>query len=336
MRKKKQYYDGDKNLSEMIRCLLDNREKFLTDVDLFESKADRLSFQRLVDEFEEYYYKDKSAADLQKKTSKIIKSRSDLITRLLCMMKDKIELIEKDMSVAEDIQRNLIPDQVPKIDGYDIAAYYHPSRQVGGDYYDFFPIGDNRLYFLIADVAGHGVPSSLVVSSMDAYIWGQIQEEKSLYFIVENLNKFFVKTMIGGKFVTLFLGGLQINTGTLTYINAGHNPPYIIRKNGKVDSLDPGGPVVGMINEAKYTTGYTDLGEGDILACYTDGIVEAMNKHDTLFSDRRFINIIKKEKERHLIRIMLSLFNELQKFCDGIPYGDDVTLLFIRKRKPLF
>ncbi|MCP4724401.1 MAG: serine/threonine-protein phosphatase, partial [bacterium] len=137
-------------------------------------------------------------------------------------------------------------------------------------------------------------------------------------------------------FVTLFLGGLQINTGTLTYINAGHNPPYIIRNNGKVDSLDPGGPVVGIINEAKYTSGYAKLGEGDILACYTDGIVEAMNKNDTLFSERRFINIIKGERDKHLIRIMLKLFNELQKFCAGIPYGDDVTLLFLRKRKPQF
>ncbi|MCP4725343.1 MAG: hypothetical protein GY863_09920, partial [bacterium] len=116
-KKKKPYYEGDKNLSEMIRILLDNREKFLTDVDLFESNSDKMSFQKLVDEFEEYYYKDLTIEKIKKKSTKISKRKSDLVTRLFCMMRDKLELAEKDMSIAEDIQRNLIPDRVPKIDG---------------------------------------------------------------------------------------------------------------------------------------------------------------------------------------------------------------------------
>ncbi|MFC1564184.1 PP2C family protein-serine/threonine phosphatase [candidate division KSB1 bacterium] len=328
----KPYYAGDRQLTEMIRSLLDNKEKILTDVDLFESDSEKKSFQKLVDDFEDYYRKLHEQKNGTVTARKPVKGKKELITRLFCMMRDKIALVEKDLAVAEDIQRNLLPDRVPKIEGYDLAAYYHPSRQIGGDYYDFFPIGDNRLYFIIADVAGHGIPSSLVVSSMQAFIWSQIQEEKNLYSIVENLNKYLVKTMIGGKFVTLFLGGLQIKSGTLTYINAGHNPPYIIRESGKVEALGAGGPVVGMIDDASYISGYAVLDEGDILACYTDGIVESMNKNDTMFSERRFLKIIRTERKQHLIRIMLRLFNDLQRFCDGIPYGDDVTLLFMRKR----
>ncbi len=322
-------YYGDKELSEIIMEILVHKDLFLKDPDLYESNEEKNNFASLAGDFEEYFVSNNNGSY---KEDFLASGNNSLVSTLLQMMRKKLNLIERNMIVAEDIQRNLIPKKVPDVKNFDIAAYYHPSKHVGGDYYDFYQVNDDRLYFVVADVAGHGIPSSMIVSSMQAFVYSQIHEQKSLHALAHNLNQYLVKTMIPGKFVTLFIGSLSLVTGALNYINAGHNPPYIIRADKSVEELLPGGPIVGMLAEAAYTSGYTELKKGDILGIYTDGIVETMNDEEEEYGEDRFIEVIKNLSDRPLLGIMLKLFNDLRKFSNNSPYMDDITLLFLRKK----
>jgi len=324
------YYIDDSYLAEIIFRLLEDRKKYLLDVDFEENPAEKQLFDKLVGSFYEHYTKRIKEKDFAYVPVEEYE-KCNLVSMLFMLMQKKIELYERELVVAEDIQRNLIPDKVPKINGYDLAAYYHPCKHIGGDYYDFYQISHNRLYFVVGDVAGHGIPSSLIVSSMQAFIYSQIQEEKSLHALIGNLNEYLIKTLITGRYTTLFIGSLAVNTGALNYINAGHNPPIIVRKNGEIEKLTKGGPLVGMIDGISYISGYTELQDGDLLAIMTDGVVEAMNEKDEEFSEERFIEIVKNEFDKPLLGIMLKLFNELRKHCNGVPYADDITLLFLKK-----
>lgn len=324
----------DSTLSGIILDILEDKDKYLLDVDLESDGEDLEKFEKMAEDF---YSVVKTRAPGRLKNlvlqQKSISTEGSLVSMLLNMLCRKIELYEKDLVIAEDIQRNLIPEKVPRIDGYDLAAYYHPCKQIGGDYYDFYQLNHERLYFVVGDVSGHGIPSSLIVSSMQAFIYSQIQEQKSLHALIQNLNSYLVNTLITGKFTTLFIGSLALGTGALNYINAGHNPPVLLKENGDHELLTKGGPLVGMIEDITYISGYTELQDGDMLAVLTDGVTEAMNEEEEEFGDDRFLEIVKRESHLPLLGIMLKIFNALRRHCNGVPYNDDITLLFIKKLK---
>ncbi|MFC1730547.1 PP2C family protein-serine/threonine phosphatase [candidate division KSB1 bacterium] len=323
--------DSD-SIHSVIQSILGNKKKILEDPDLATSVADMAIFDSLVTKFEQL---DRRSDETEGKKSAYAAQRDSnqnkLIFSLLEMMKNKIELFENEMAIAEKIQKNLLPDKVPEIPGYEFEAYYAPSKHVSGDYYDFYQPDKERLYFLIADVSGHGVPSSLIVASMQAYLCAQIQEQKSLNAMIENLNDYLIETTLSSKFVTLFIGVIELSTGSITYINAGHNPPYIIGADNEVRELTGGGPLLGMFENTLFSSGRAQLHDGEILVLFTDGVVEAMNREEEEFSEERFIKVIQREGHETLIKIMLQLFKEVRLFCDGVPYGDDITICFIRK-----
>ncbi len=319
------------NIVETIQVIFENRERILQDPDLENCTDNLIIFEQLLNDFEK---NDRRSGQSRESASKYSAERDDsrnnLLTMLLEMMKSKIELFEKELSIAEKIQQKLIPEKIPEIPGYDLHAYYHPSKHVGGDYYDFHLTENGKFYFLIADVSGHGIPSSLVVSSMQAYIYAQIEAQKSISSLIENLNKYLIQTLLTGKFVTMFLGILDLESGGIKYINAGHNPPFILRKNGESEELKDGGPILGFF-DVPFNSGGAKLDEGDILALYTDGVIEPMNKEDEEFGENRFLEVIHKNNNEPLIALTLRLFQKLREFCQGSPYQDDVTLLFIKK-----
>jgi len=326
---------SNNNIIDVIHSIMANKERILDDPDLDETAYDLTIYKSLITEFD---LLDRRKNETEEQRKKYEDQRNDekniLVSTLLDMMRSKIELFENELTIAEKIQKKLIPEKLPDIPGYELHAYYHPSKHVGGDYYDFHVTTEEKFYFLIADVSGHGIPSSLVVSSMQAYIYAQIEEQKSISSMIENLNRYLIHTLLAGKFVTMFLGVLDLKSGAIKYINAGHNPPFIIRKNGSVSGLKDGGPILGSFEDISFTTGSASLDNGDILALYTDGVVEPMNKQDEEFSEERFLSLVKERCDKPLIAIIIDLFRELREFCEGNPYQDDVTLLFIRKQCP--
>ena len=188
------------------------------------------------------------------------------------------------------------------------------------------------MYFLISDVSGKGLPSSLIVASMKAYIIAQIQEKKSIRKLIKNLNNYLKETLTPDKFVTMFIGILDPKNGYIKYINAGHNPPVVLKNKKEIIELNKGGTVLGMFEDISFKIGHIQLSSGDILTLYTDGVVEAFNSYEEMFSEKRLLDIIKKEHERPLKQIIVSIFKELKKFCGYFPAQDDITLLFIRRK----
>lgn len=326
------YTPGGNRILEIIENIIRNKDNILAETDIEETAKNFALFEQLINEFQKHDRRKDEAPEKAALYSELRSNdRNNTVQVLLDMMKAKIDVFEKELSLAEKIQKKLIPAKIPEIPGYDIHAYYHPSRKVGGDYYDFFLGEDKKFYFLIADVSGHGIPSSLVVSSMQAYIYAQVEEKRTISSMVENLNSYLIQTLLAGKFVTMFLGVLNINTGSLDYINAGHNPPCIINSDGEVRELTKGGPILGFFDDITFITGKDMLKDGDLLALYTDGVIEQMNKQEEEFSQERFIQLIINNQNKPLMSITLELFKQLRIFCDGTPYQDDITLMMLKR-----
>src|SRR5215210_87066 len=180
---------------------------------------------------------------------------------------------------AQRIQQSILPSRIPQYAGFDIWGRTVPAEIVSGDFYDFIPVNDNVLGLAIADGSGHGLPAALVVR--DIYMGLRMATDRDFKIIktVEKLNHIIHRSRLTTKFVSLFYGELETG-GILIYTNAGHNPPFVLKKNGRCDFLRNGGPVLGPTPDATYTRGFAKLEPGDLLCMYTDGIIEASDKQD--------------------------------------------------------
>ena len=325
--------DREDRIKEIIEEILYSRDTILEEHSIYTTAFNLSKFESLLKDFEKYDRRRGESEEIKKKfRDKRDLERNRIISLLIQIMKNKIDFFEYELSIARKIQKRLLPQKAPEIEGYDIQGIYCPSRQIGGDYYDLYNTNEGIMYFLISDVSGKGLPSSLIVSSMKAYINAQIQEKKSINILTKNLNNYLTETLIPDKFATMFIGELDLKKGYVKYINAGHNPPYILRDEKEIIELKEGGTILGMFKDLSFETGRIQLSSGDILALYTDGVVEAFNSHEEVFSEKRLIDVIKKEHKKPLKKIIASIFRELKEFCGYIPPQDDITLLFIRKK----
>ena len=323
----------ENRIKEIIKEILDNKDTILEKDSLYTTIPNLNKFESLVKDFDKYDRRKGESEEIKKKfRDRRDQERNRIISFLLQTMRNKIEFFEYELSIAREILKRSMPQDLSVIEGYDIQGIYHPSRQVGGDYYDLYNTKDGNMYFLISDVSGKGLPSSLIVASMKAYIIAQIQEKKSINKLIKNLNNYFTETLTPDKFVTMFIGMLDLKNGYIKYINAGHNPPVILKNEKEIIELSKGGTVLGMFEDISFKSGHIQLSSGDILTLYTDGVVEAFNSYEEMFSEKRLLDIIKKEHKRHLKEIIVSIFRELKEFCGCVPTQDDITLLFIRRK----
>src|SRR5215210_3039390 len=180
---------------------------------------------------------------------------------------------------AQRIQQSILPQRVPQYAGYDIWGKTVPAEIVSGDFYDFIPLSDDILGLAIADGSGHGLPAALVVR--DIYMGLRMAADRDFKIIrtMEKLNHIIHRSRLTTKFVSLFYGELETG-GILIYCNAGHNPPFVLRKT-RVEFLQNGGPVLGPTPDATYTRGFAKLETGDLLCMYTDGIIEAHDRRES-------------------------------------------------------
>jgi len=239
--------------------------------------------------------------------------------------------LEKELALARNIQKSLLPDRPPVVPGYEIAVLNEPCFEVGGDYYDFLALGPHTLLLVIADVEGKGVSSALVMSNLQATLRALVMHLHSLEVLATSLNEMIFNDTKSEKYLSCFLGLVDTRRGGIHYINAGHVPPILIRANGKaVQDLEEGGTVVGLFPNADYTRGATELKPGDVLMLCTDGILEACNKKEEEFGRERLVECIQRNQKKTAQGIVDAVLADVDTFSAGSKYTDDKVLMIMK------
>jgi len=240
--------------------------------------------------------------------------------------------MEDELNIAREIQTRLFPETFPVLDSYEIMGYNIPSREVGGDYFDCIRLDDNRIALAIGDVSGKGAPASLLMSNLHAGLHTLIMTKTDITMILSKLNNLIQAHTTYDKFITFFYAEINILDRTITYSNAGHNPPFLFRKDGSNLTLDKGGLILGMMPNALYETETLQLLAGDFLLMFTDGVTEAMNSLEEEFDEWRLLNILKYAVKNNLkINDLINkVICEVRDFSQGLPQADDITMLGLK------
>ena len=237
----------------------------------------------------------------------------------------------KELEQAALIQMGLLPAKAPQVPGMDLAAGTLPCRTVGGDYYDYLPFPDGRVGVLIGDVAGKGMPASLLMSSLQARVKVLFEDGDDLAQKVTRLNKSTAASCPDNRFITFFMTVADPASGELVYTNAGHNPPLLVRADGSVEQLKGGGIILGILPIAKYQEFRVQINSGDTLVLYSDGVTEAVNPADADFGEDRLGELIASLRGRPAMELVAAIQNEVAKFSAGAPQADDITVVVMRK-----
>jgi len=242
------------------------------------------------------------------------------------------QAIAEELNMARKIQLDLLPDNPPNPEGYDIEIFYRPAREVGGDYYDFFHLPDHNLGLAIADVTGKGIPAALTMAGLKGNLQAHVQSIYSISEIIRKVNESSVLGEGDPIMTGLFYGVLALDSGQLTYVNAGHNPPLLVKRTGESCWLDRGGLILGLSMEAEYEHGTVELESGDVLVMYTDGLTEAMDSSDTEFGVERLNEIVHENRDLSAQKISGEILDAVNSYSKGLPQGDDQTLVVLKYR----
>jgi sigma-B regulation protein RsbU (phosphoserine phosphatase) len=247
------------------------------------------------------------------------------------------ERMESELKVAHSIQMSILQKIFPPFPDrkeFDVYATIEPAREVGGDFYDFFQIDNEHLCFVIADVSGKGIPAALFMAVTKTLIKSKATVGLTPDRIIAMVNKELCVGNNENMFVTIFCGILHTVTGEVLYTNGGHNPPLIMKKDGDIEWLDgEGSLMVGIIDDASYITEKLLLEPGDCLFLYTDGVTEAMNDKNELFSDSRLKDELHKLHGKPIQEIIGGVQQEIHHFAEGVPQSDDITMMIIEYYK---
>ena len=241
------------------------------------------------------------------------------------------KLLDQDLARAVEIQRRLLPSDAPSIGGFDFAGYNAPCRLVGGDYYDFLPYPDGRVAVLIGDVSGKGLGAALLMSSLQARSQVIFGEKGSLAEEVSRLNKSMSASCPGNSFVTFFVAVLDPATGEITYCNAGHNAPMLLRDGDGMELLEATGMPLGIVAGASYEQKTCRMEAGDALVLFSDGVTEAYGADpDDEFGEERLVSVLRRVGKQSAAGAIEAVKSELFSFTGGVA-ADDVTLVIARR-----
>jgi len=253
--------------------------------------------------------------------------------RLLSSLADEAahrEVMNRELEIAREVQERLFPQTFPRIPGVDCWGYCRPARGVGGDYYDFIELPDGRLGVAIGDVSGKGIAAALLMASLQASLRGQTMAGiGDLATLMLNVNKLVYDASQSNRYATFFYAEFDPKTKLLSYVNAGHNPPVILR-GSQIIRLEACGPVVGLLPEVGYTMDSCQLQPGDIFVGYTDGISEAMNEQDEEWEEDRFIAAARAVAQEGSKALVEGIFRRADAFTGAAKQYDDMTLLVMK------
>jgi serine phosphatase RsbU (regulator of sigma subunit) len=238
--------------------------------------------------------------------------------------------LKDELHIAKRIQESFLPDEFPAIPGFDLDAVNISSTEVGGDYYDFVPIVENQIGIAIADVAGHGVPAALIMASYRASLLAEIRNNYAIRTIMKKVNNLICESVKRGEFVTAVYGVLDTRNRVFTFANAGHNPPLLLRKSGKVEPLREGGLTLGILPDRDYEERPIYIDSGDILILYTDGITEAANAKDELFGTERLIALVKEHRNLPARQMRQRIMEAVLSYRSVDSPHDDLTLMLVK------
>jgi CHASE2 domain-containing sensor protein len=237
---------------------------------------------------------------------------------------------EQELTVARKIQQDLLPKGVLTVSGVDVTGMNLPCFAVGGDYFDYFKLADGRIALAIADVAGKGVPAALLMTNLQAILRAECGRGTAVPVVPAQANRQLMESMAGSsKFVTFFYGALDPVARRLSYSNAGHNPPLVVRADGRIEELGTGGLILGVFPFAEYEEGTVDLAPGDLLVLFTDGVTEAESKRG-LYGDERLQELLLRERHRSAKEIGDLICKDVDVFSHGLHQTDDVTVLVVK------
>jgi serine phosphatase RsbU (regulator of sigma subunit) len=240
--------------------------------------------------------------------------------------------LERELAIAREIQLSFLPKSDPAIAGYQVAGYNLPYSEVGGDYYDFIRIVDNQTGIAISDVSGKGIPAALLMAAYRASLLAEIRNQYALRTIFAKVNTLLHESTDPGMFVTAFYGVLDSKNHVFTFSNAGHDPPYLLRAGGTIESLGEGGLPLGVFEEVRYEERPVSIGPGDVLLLYTDGVSEAPSPIGESFGTRRIEETLRELADRSAREIVDALVARVTEFADGTDrLADDVTIVCVKR-----
>jgi serine phosphatase RsbU (regulator of sigma subunit) len=253
------------------------------------------------------------------------------------------EKLRRDLALAAEVQKRLLPEKTPKTGLGALAAVSVPARTVGGDYYDFLDVGDQRIGIALADIAGKGVAAALIMSVVHASLRIIASEGNiSLPELAAKMNRFLYRSTRSSTYATFFYGQVDERTRELRYVNAGHNPPYLLRRiraelGGpseasilQIDELSTGGTVIGMFPQANYEEAKVDLRSGDVLVLFTDGVTEALNPDEEEFGEARLKDLLRKVAYLPVEEMSSQISQELRRWIAHAEQHDDLTFMVMK------
>ena len=250
--------------------------------------------------------------------------------RLIAEVRDKRRL-DSDIALARDVMEDLLPHVTPDLTEFDVAGAHESSLAVGGDYYEFIPLPEDRWGVVIADVVGKGIAAALLVAAIRASISSLVGHELAVRAVMRRANRFFHESVEEGRYVTLFYMVLDVPAQRLLYVNAGHVPPVLMHAAGDIELFEEGGVPLGLFETPRYFEGHAAIRPGDVLALYTDGIVEQVNRDGEEYGRARLIDALRSGDGASATEICSRVMQEVHRFGGGAQ-DDDRTLVIIKSK----
>ncbi|MGA8027555.1 MAG: PP2C family protein-serine/threonine phosphatase, partial [Bryobacteraceae bacterium] len=246
------------------------------------------------------------------------------------------EKLRRDVALAAEVQKRLLPEKSPQTMTSSLEAFTLPARIVGGDYYDFLDFGNHRIGIALADVAGKGVAAALIMAVVHSSLRIIAAEDNiSLPELAAKMNSFLHRSTGVNSYATFFYAQIDEENRRLQYVNAGHNPPFLIRAaegsaNGAIEELATGGMVIGLFPMARYEEASIDLRPGDVMLAFTDGVTEALNSDEEEFGEERLKNLLRRVAQLPVEEITSRISQELRGWIAEAPQHDDLTFIVMK------
>jgi phosphoserine phosphatase RsbU/P len=242
------------------------------------------------------------------------------------------ERLNRELEIAREVQEHLFPQHLPSVPGMDYCGRCQPAREVGGDYYDFLELPEGKLGVAIGDVSGKGIGAALMMANLEASLRGQASVGHALAELMRRVNSLVYDASSASRYATFFYAEYDPRSRQLSYVNAGHNPPVILRKSAAACHtfrLETGGPVIGLLPQGCYQQGSFALKPGDLIVLFTDGVSESMNARNEEWGEDELIELAKTCHGLPASEVMTRILAAAEAFAAGAPQHDDITLVVL-------